>query len=59
MTVPTVDQIIGRYRIGCGLCFFPVEGGSIQITEAELRQALDDAYDAADPDWVSFVEIEA
>ena len=59
MTVPTVDQVISRYRIGCGSCLFPVEGGSISITEAELREALSDAYDATDPDWMSFVEIEA
>ena len=37
---------------------WPAEGGAIEITTAELRPALEAAYDPTMPNWPAMVEIE-
>jgi hypothetical protein len=34
------------------------DGGVIRVTRAELRQALEDAYDPTMPDWPAMVEVQ-
>jgi hypothetical protein len=34
-----------------------VQGGSIMLETAELRLALEDAYDVSMPDWPAMVEL--
>jgi hypothetical protein len=54
---PTVEQALADTSIGCGLHRWAVEGGSIQSTATLLRPYLEEAYDAADPDWVAMVDL--
>jgi hypothetical protein len=51
--VPTVDEIPADTAIGNGFHRWAVEGGSIQLSTAQLRPCLEEAYDAADSDWVA------
>jgi hypothetical protein len=59
MTVPTVDQVLAKARITHGQCQWGANGGAIGIPEAELRQALEDAYDPLMPDWPAMVELDS
>jgi hypothetical protein len=54
---PTVEQALADTSIGCGLHRWAVEGGSIQLNTEQLRPYLEEAYDAADPDWVAMVDL--
>jgi len=54
---PTVDEVLAETSIGCGLHRWAVEGGSIQLTATLLRPYLEEAYDAADPDWEATVDL--
>jgi hypothetical protein len=56
--VPTVDEVLADTAIGCGWHHWAVEGGSITVTTTMLRRFLEEAYDAANPDWVAFVDVE-
>ena len=56
--IPTVDDLLASTRIWKNVHRWPVEGGAIEITTAELRQALEDAYDPTMPNWSAMVEIE-
>ena len=58
MTVPTVDDILARTHLGGRFHEWGADGGVIRVSHAELRQALEDAYDPTMPDWPSMVEIE-
>lgn len=55
--VPTVDEMLERTRVGSGLHEWPVEGGTIRVTRAELLPALEAAYDSIMPDWPATVDI--
>jgi hypothetical protein len=55
--IPTVDDIINRHRIPSAWCNWPVDGGVIFISAAELRPCLEAAYDPTCPDWPQFVEL--
>ena len=60
MTVPTVEDLLESTAIGCGKhqwCI-PYDGGVITVTRAELRLALEDAYDPGMPNWPAMVEID-
>lgn len=57
MTVPTVDDVLTRTHIGGQLHEWNADGGVIRVTRAELRQALEDAYDPTMPDWPAMVEL--
>ena len=56
--IPSVESMLGATLISNGLHRWPVEGGEIQIAAAELRLALEAAYDPFMPDWPSMAEIE-
>ena len=56
--IPSVESMLGATLISNGLHRWPVEGGEIQIATAELRLALEAAYDPFMPDWPSMAEIE-
>lgn len=56
--VPIVDEILAQASIGCGLHRWAVEGGSLRLTTDQLRPFLEKAYDAADPDWMVWVDVE-
>lgn len=55
--IPTIDDLINRYRVASGFCHWPVEGGSITISSDDLRERLEEAYDPTCPDWPQFVEL--
>jgi hypothetical protein len=55
--VPTVDDVLDKTSIGCGQHFWPVQGGSAQLTTDQLRPCLEEAYDAGDPDWETWVDL--
>ena len=57
-SIPTVESILSATLIGNGLHRWPVEGGEIRIATAELRPALEAAYDQGMPDWPPMTEIE-
>ena len=59
MTVPTVDEILTRTQMGPDLNWWSANGGAIRISRAELRQALEDAYDQEMADWPAIVKIDA
>lgn len=59
VTIPTVDDVLSDTAIGNGYHDFAVVGGTIRLTESELRPALEAAYDPNMPDWPVLVEIEA
>ena len=56
--VPTVEDVLSDTAIGDGYHDFAVQGGTVRLTEAELRPALEAAYDATMPDWPVLVEID-
>lgn len=58
ITVPTVDAVLAQTSIGGEFHRWAVEGGSIILTNFELRAALEAAYDASNPEWRQLVEIE-
>jgi hypothetical protein len=55
--IPTVDDVLARTHIWNNIHRWPVEGGAIEITTAELRSALENAYDSLTPNWPAMVEI--
>lgn len=55
--IPTVDEVLSDTAIGCGYHDFAVPGGTVRLTEAQLRPALEAAYDSTMPDWIVMVEI--
>jgi hypothetical protein len=55
--IPTVEEVLADTSIGCGLHRWPVEGGSVQLNTEQLRPYLEEAYDAADPDWEAMVDL--
>jgi len=55
---PTVDDIMSRTAIGCGLHDFRTNGGVIRVRTTDLRAALEDAYDSSMPDWPGLVELD-
>ena len=59
MTVSTVEDILRSTHIGCNKHQWriPYDGGVATLTRAELRQALEDAYDPNMPNWPAMVEI--
>jgi hypothetical protein len=58
VTIHTVDDVLASTAIGNGFHDWAVEGGTIRITEAELRPALEAAYDPNMPDWPVFVDLD-
>ncbi len=52
---PTVDDVLSRTAIGCGWHDFPGVG---RIRTADLRAALEDAYDPCMPDWPVMAELD-
>lgn len=56
-TVPTVDDMLSRTHIGGHFHEWGAEGGVIRVSRAELRQALENAYDPSMPDWPAMVEL--
>ena len=57
--IPTVEQMLAQCRASNDLCHWDAEGGRIDLPEAELRQALEAAYDPLMAAWPTLVEIEA
>ena len=55
--IPTVDDVLARSHVGGHWHEWGVDGGTIHLTHAELRPALEAAYDPSMPDWPSMVEI--
>ena len=55
--VPTVDEILTLTHIGSNWHEWGADGGVIRVPAAELRLALEDAYDPCMPDWPSTVEL--
>ena len=56
--IPTVELMLSASRIGNGSHRWPTEGGDITIATAELRPALEAAYDSTMPNWPAMVEID-
>jgi hypothetical protein len=56
--IPTVEFMLDATLISNGIHRWPADGGAIEISTAELRQALEDAYDPTMPNWSAMVEIE-
>ena len=55
MPAPTVDEILSDTAIGNGYHRWAVEGGSITVAAADLRPALEAAYDPNMPDWTALI----
>lgn len=61
MPAPTVDEILSDtccgvlHASGVTLHDWAVEGGTIQVSAADLRPALEAAYDPAMPDWTALI----
>ena len=55
---PTVDDILTRTHVGGHWHEWSADGGTIRVTRAELRPALEAAYDPSMPDWPATVEID-
>ena len=58
MTVPTVTDLLARTHIGFGLHEWSTDADVFRLTRAELRQALEDAYDPLRPNWPAMVVID-
>ena len=58
MAVPTVTDLLQFTDIGSCLHRWRTEGGAVTVDRAELRQALEDAYDPTMPNWPARVEID-
>ena len=56
--IPTVEYMLDATLISNGVHRWPVEGGTVEIATAELRSALENAYDSLMPTWPSTVEID-
>ena len=56
-TPPTVDDVLALSHVGGHWHEWYVDGGTIRLTHAELRPALEAAYDPSMPDWLAMVEI--
>ena len=56
--IPTVEFMLDATLISNGIHRWPTEGGEIQIATAELRQALEAAYDPTMYNWPAMVEID-
>jgi hypothetical protein len=56
--IPTVDDLLARTHLGSHFHEWGADGGVIRVTRAELRQALEDAYDPTMPDWPAMVEVQ-
>jgi hypothetical protein len=56
-TVLTVEEALADAEVGCGLCYWGVEGGTITCTREELEAALEDAYDPMMSDWPTMVQM--
>ena len=56
-TPPTVDDVLARTHVGGDWHEWNADGGTIRLTHAELRSALEAAYDPSMPDWPAMVEI--
>jgi hypothetical protein len=55
---PTVESILAATLISNGIHRWPTKGGTIQVATADLRQALEDAYNSLMPNWPAMVEID-
>jgi hypothetical protein len=55
--VPTVDDVLDRCCVGNDRYAWSEAGGSFTVTEAELRQALETAYDETMPNWPATVDL--
>ena len=58
MNTPTVDDLLQSTAAGTGWHDWPLEGGTIRISEDKLRKSLEHAFDPSMPDWPAMVEIE-
>jgi hypothetical protein len=56
-SIPSVDDVLARTHLGGHFHEWGVAGGAIRVTSAELRPALEAAYDPLMPDWPAMVEI--
>ena len=56
-TPPTVGDVLARTHVGGDWHEWNADGGTIRLTHAELRPALEAAYDPSMPDWPATVEI--
>ena len=56
--IPTVKLMLSASRIGNGIHRWRFEGGDITIATAELRPALEAAYDPTMFNWPAMVEID-
>ena len=56
-TPPTVADVLARTHVGGDWHEWNADGGTIRLTHAELRPALEAAYDPSMPDWPAMVEI--
>ena len=56
-TPPTVGDVLARTHVGGDWHEWNADGGTIRITRAELRPALEAAHDPSMPDWPATVEI--
>ncbi len=55
--IPTVADVLARTHLGGHYHEWGADGGAIRVTRAELRQALEDAYDPLMPNWPAIMEI--
>ena len=55
--VPTVEEMLESTAVGNGFHDWGVEGGIVQVTEDQLRPALEAVYDSANPDWFTMIDI--
>jgi hypothetical protein len=55
---PTVKSMLDATLISNGIHRWPTEGGAVEITAAELRTALEAAYDPTMYNWPAMVEID-
>jgi len=58
-TVQSVDDLLARTHLGNHFHEWNTDAAVIRISRAELRQALEDAYDPEMADWPAMVEIDA
>jgi len=56
--VPTVTDLLESTDIGSCLHRWRTNGGTITVSRDTLRQAFEDAYDPAMPNWPAMVEID-
>lgn len=55
---PTVEEVLAKNLLRPGAYTWGTHGGCLTLTEAELRPALEAAYDPTMPNWPSTVELE-